>query len=129
MGSDIGRVMVSQPPGQPVWFETILQLSLQKPNFSHYSKSMPKISYHNFMFWWIHWWPHANAFTIWLINSFTVSLHSPNMPLGLCKGTASGIYKPVEIPVGHVIPQCNGALGNPNLYLDQPVTKEWRHSQ
>ena len=43
------------------------------------------------------------------IDSFTVPLHRPNgrqigCPLGLCKETVSGVWKPVEIPTDHVIP-------------------------
>ena len=46
------------------------------------------------------------------------------LPLGLCKGTVSGVWKKVEIPTGQVSPKCNGTRGNPNLYLDQPITKK-----
>ena len=38
----------------------------------------------------------------------------------------TGVWKTVGIPTGHVSPQCNGALGNTNLYLDQPIAKAWR---
>ena len=46
------------------------------------------------------------------------------LPLGLCKGTFSGLWKMVEIPIGPTI-HCN--WGNPNLYLNQPlpITKGW----
>ena len=47
------------------------------------------------------------------------------LPLGLCKGTVSGIWKTVEISIVHMNPQCNGTWGNPNLSLDQPITKAW----
>ena len=60
------------------------------------------------------------------VDSFTVPLHSPNgLPLGLCEGTASGVWKTVGIPSGHVSPWCSGTRGNPNLYLDQPIAKAW----
>ena len=47
------------------------------------------------------------------------------LPSGLYKGTVSGVWKTIGIPTDHVSPWCNGALGNPNLYLDQPITKGW----
>ena len=47
--------------------------------------------------------------------------------LKLCKGTVSGLWKMVGIPTGHVSPQCIVTQGNPNLYLDQPITKGWSH--
>ena len=47
------------------------------------------------------------------------------LSLGLCKGTISGIWKMVEIPIGYVSPQCNGTWCNPSLYLDQPITNGW----
>ena len=31
----------------------------------------------------------------------------------------------MEIPTGHVSPHCIGTRDNPNLYLDQPITKAW----
>ena len=31
--------------------------------------------------------------------------------------------KTVGTPTGHMSPYCNGVLSNPNLYLDQPITK------
>ena len=60
------------------------------------------------------------------LDFFTVPLHSPNgrqLLLGHCKGTVAGVWKTVGIPTGHMCPYCNRALGNPNLYLDQPITK------
>ena len=47
------------------------------------------------------------------------------LPSGLCKGTVSGLWQPVEIPTSHVSPQSIATRGNPNLYLDQPITKGW----
>ena len=50
------------------------------------------------------------------------------LPLGLCKGTIRSLWKMVEIPTGHLTclsPQCIMTWGNPNLYLDQPITKGW----
>ena len=59
------------------------------------------------------------------LNSFTVPVHSICLPLRLCKGTVTGVRKLVGIPTGHISAWCNGALGNRNLYLNQPVTKAW----
>ena len=48
------------------------------------------------------------------------------LPSGLSKGTVTaGVWKTVGIPTDHVSPWCNGTLGNPNLYLEQPITKAW----
>ena len=49
------------------------------------------------------------------------------LSLGLSTGTVTGVWKTVGIPTGHMSSWCNGALGNPNLYLDQPITKGWCH--
>ena len=40
------------------------------------------------------------------------------LPLVLCRGTVSDLWKTVETPTGH--------WGNPNLYLDQSITKGWQ---
>ena len=48
-----------------------------------------------------------------------------NKPPGLRKGTVTMVWKMVDISTDHVSPKCNGALGKPNLYLDQPITKAW----
>ena len=55
------------------------------------------------------------------VDFFTVPLHCPN-------GRQMPAIRAVQMDChwghwGHVSPQCNGALGNPNLYLDQPITK------
>ena len=47
------------------------------------------------------------------------------LPLGLCKGTVTEVWNTVGIPIGHVRSECSGALSNPNLYLNQLITKEW----
>ena len=62
------------------------------------------------------------------LDSFTVPLHNPNgghLPLTLCKWTVSSSWNVLEIPTGHMNPQCNGTRGNPSLHLDQSFTKEW----
>ena len=41
------------------------------------------------------------------------------LPWWLCKGAVSGL----EIPTGHVRPQCIACKEFPNLYLDQPITQ------
>ena len=41
------------------------------------------------------------------------------LPWWLCKGAVSGL----EIPIGHVRPQCIACEEVPNLYLDQPITQ------
>ena len=50
------------------------------------------------------------------VDSFTVPLRSPNgrhcLPLGLCKGAVTGIWKTVRIPTDPVSPQYNEVLGN-----------------
>ena len=57
--------------------------------------------------------------------------HSPlaqHLPaIRAVQGDVTGVWKTVGIPTGHVNPWCNGALGNPNLYLDQPITKVRGH--
>ena len=45
------------------------------------------------------------------------------LPLGLCKGTVSGLWKTVEIPTGHVSSQSTATWGVINLYLDRPITR------
>ena len=66
------------------------------------------------------------------LESFTVILHSPTcLPVGiclLCKGDFSALWKRVEIPTGHVSPECTAPLVPciPNLYLYQPNKKGWR---
>ena len=61
------------------------------------------------------------------VDSFTVSLHSSKglhlLAIKACKGTVSGLYKMVEILNSAMSPQCIVTWGNPNLYLDQPMTK------
>ena len=44
---------------------------------------------------------------------------------GLRKGTVSDLCKTVEIPISHVSAQCSATRCNPNLYLNQPITKWW----
>ena len=71
-----------------------------------------------------------------LIDSFTVSLHKTNgrlrtaltagkLPLGVCKRIVSYVWKTVEIPTSHVIPQFIASGAFPNLYLNQPIKKGW----
>ena len=47
---------------------------------------------------------------------------------GLCKGTVSGLCKMMEFPISHVRQQCILTWANPNIYLDQPITKCWCRS-
>ena len=46
-----------------------------------------------------------------------------SLPLGLGKGTVSGLWKTVEILTSHMW------LRQSNLHLDQPITKRWCQSQ
>ena len=63
------------------------------------------------------------------IDCFTASLHSPNgrhLPaITAVQRTVSGLWKVVEIPTGDVSPHFHCYWGNPNLYLNQPITKGW----
>ena len=57
------------------------------------------------------------------IDCFTVSLHSPNgLPLGLCMGIVSGLSNGGNTQWSYKAAiHCDWE--NPNLYLDQPITK------
>ena len=61
------------------------------------------------------------------IDSFTVSLHSPNgrhLPaIRAMQGDCQWPWKMVEIPTGHVSPEFIATEAFPNLYLDYPTTK------
>ena len=67
-----------------------------------------------------------------LVDSFTVPCTALTagicLRLGLYNETVTGVWKTVGIPTCHVSPWCNVALGNPNLYLDQPsvIAANWR---
>ena len=69
-------------------------------------------------------WPTVNAIMILGFFPQMADVHS-EVSVKAGKGTVTGFRKTVGIPTGHVSPYCNGALGNPKLYLDQPVTKGW----
>ena len=46
------------------------------------------------------------------------------LPLGLCKGTVSGLWKTLDIPTSHE-PTIHCDWSNSCLYSDQPVAKRW----
>ena len=66
--------------------------------------------------------PRVQPWSGWKVDFFTVS---KCLPLGLCKGTVSGLCKMVEIPTSHVSLQCNAIRHNPYLCSDRPITKRW----
>ena len=63
------------------------------------------------------------------LDSFTVSLHSANgrhLPgVRAVQGDCQWLCKIVEISTSHLSAQCNETWYNHNLYLKQPITKEW----
>ena len=79
-------------------------------------------------------WKQQNAINHMVAQTFSQSPYLVLMtshiclPLGLCKETVNGLWKTVEISTGHMGSQCIATWGNPNLYLDWPITKVWCHS-
>ena len=61
------------------------------------------------------------------LDCFTVSLHNPNgrrlLVIRAVQGTVSGLWKMVEIPIGHVWPEFIMTEAFPNLYSHLPITK------
>ena len=94
----------------------------KKRRFSHVFRTLNNLSTLEAL------WIYSNTHGV---KIYSMGLKSQNVyARNVYSFTVSGLWKTVEIPISHVDAHCIVTRGNPNLYLDQPITKgvpaNWR---